>query len=401
MIPAVVMGSGYGGGTALSVIRNLGRHGIPVTYVCSDSASLAAYSRYARCVRAPKVTENPAGFREVLLAEGGAERPALIAVSDAEVLFQARNRDALLERFRFHSMPADRLIRLQDKHHQCQIAHRAGLMIPRTVVLDSAEAARDVATWFTFPVFAKPKLSYQRAGLKKGELFRSKDEWQRGLPALMKSSTVHLVQEVIPGPSEDLFQVSLYRDGAGRTLASSVTSKIRDYPRQFGIGTAMELVHRPDLVKLAEQFVAAAGYTGIANVEFKFDRRIARPVFLEINTRYFFPHELSARGGVHFPYIHYRDLIGEAAAPPPQSAAGMRWASLGLDVRSALEAMHDGELKFADWVKSYRGVRAEAFFAADDWRPFLCYLLGLAHIPVPRWAAERGAHAARTAQAAH
>jgi predicted ATP-grasp superfamily ATP-dependent carboligase len=226
-------------------------------------------------------------------------------------------------------------------------------------------------------------------------LFSNREEWLRRAPALLASQTAHLVQEVIPGASEALYQVSIYRDAGGRMLANSVTRKIRDYPRRFGIGTLVETVDMPELVAEAGRFLAAAEYSGIANVEFKFDSRTSRHTFLEINTRYFFPHELSVRAGVDFPWIHYRDLSGQRPEAPQMQQAGMRWTSFGLDLRASLESMREGELGVGQWLGSFRGVRCEAFFALDDLRPFLRYVAGLVRLPLPAAKTERSAHVSR------
>ena len=63
---------------------------------------------------------------------------------------------------------------------------------------------------------------------------------------------------------------------------------------------------------------------------------------------------------------------------------GRRWIVEPLDLTSSAVYRRRGELTMRDWVRSLRGVREAAWFAADDPQPFLALWLGVLIYWLPR-----------------
>lgn len=383
--PAVVIGCGRNGATALNVIRALGRSRIPVTHLCPERGSAAAFSRYARCIRAPRIATDAQGFLSRLLELGGEgdPQPALIAVTEAEMLFLSRHRDLLAQRFHLSAMSAERIMALADKWLQCDAARRAGLPIPGTLLLNSRAAIEHVADGFTFPVLARP-----RTGHAPPQRFETRAQWLRGAPALYDSPVHFLMQEMVPGKSRARHQAVVYRGCRGALLASMVTRTIHACPRQTGTPTLVETVDMPNLVDLAQRYLTAAGYHGAATVEFKFDETSGRATFVGMEMGYGFPETLALRAGVNFALTEYSELLGQNSPPVSARTAGLKWWRPLLDLRGAFNGGR--EYGALEWLRSCAGAHAETLFASDDSKPFLFHLAGLARLPLPRVGRERG-----------
>jgi D-aspartate ligase len=93
---------------------------------------------------------------------------------------------------------------------------------------------------------------------------------------------------------------------------------------------------------------------------------------------------LGSAAGVDFPYLLFRDQIGQPVAPV-QARGGVRWIRLVTDVPNAVRDLRRGDLDVREYVTSLRGVDAEAVFCMRDPLPGM-YELAL----VPYLATRRG-----------
>ena len=97
--------------------------------------------------------------------------------------------------------------------------------------------------------------------------------------------------------------------------------RMRQHPMDFGRATTLaETVDIPELEVLGSKLLLAAGYEGLAEVEFMFDTRDNTYKLLEVNPRVWGWHTLAGRAGVDLPFLFYQDAVGEPAA----DSAGVR-----------------------------------------------------------------------------
>jgi len=121
--------------------------------------------------------------------------------------------------------------------------------------------------------------------------------------------------------------------------------------------------------------LAAIGYTGIVEVEYKFDFRDGRFKLLDINPRLWTWSPLGARAGMDFPYLLWKMMQGmtvmERRAP-----AGVHWVRMSTDIPSALQEMMRGRLNLFSYLRSFGSPLQFAVVAADDPLP------GLMDLPI-------------------
>ena len=108
-------------------------------------------------------------------------------------------------------------------------------------------------------------------------------------------------------------------------------------PRGFGTCRIGETRWRSDVVEQALTLLAALGFHGIAQTEFRLDPRDGRFKLMEVNPRLWQWHGLARACGVDLPRIAYFDVLGRSQRPVstgPQHD-GRRWAVAAAHLRAA------------------------------------------------------------------
>jgi predicted ATP-grasp superfamily ATP-dependent carboligase len=161
-----------------------------------------------------------------------------------------------------------------------------------------------------------------------------------------------------------------------------IARRQRQYPIDFGFtSTFDQSVEEPEVEELATRFLRATGYSGLAELEFKYDRRDHRYKLLDVNARTWTWLPLGGKAGVDFPWIMWKLALGEAVEPS-RGRAGCAWAHLSRDLAAAFAEIRAGSLTLSEYLNSFRATPMEfAAFSKDDPLPGLLDLpLALARI---------------------
>jgi D-aspartate ligase len=378
---AVVTGASY---RALAVVRSLGRHGIAVRVVRSDEHALASASRYA----GPRLhwpAEGGDDARVAYLAQL-AERDhlhgwVLIPTHDEEAALIARNHDALARCYRLTTPPWEVLSAAYDKRRTHEVAARLGIPQPWTMFPagpDDLERARG-----RFPVVIKPAYKEQANRLTVDKAWRA-DE-----PATLRrryaeacdlvDPSILMVQELVPG--DGAAQLSFAALCAnGEVLASLTARRLRQFPMDFGRASShVETIEDPGLERDARRLLAATGFTGLVEAEFKRDERTGANRLLDVNPRPWGWQSLCGRAGVDFPYLLWRLASGEDV-PPVRAVPGVRWVRMTTDLLAVAGEVRAGRLSTRAYLRSLRRPLEFAVFAVDDPLPSLVGPLATARL---------------------
>jgi len=378
---AVVMGADY---RALGVVRSLGRRGIPVWVVRQGGHLVAAASRYA-----PRTVPWPDGgdqarieFLLDLSAKHNLAGWLLIPTDDYTVGLASAHYKALAGKYRVTVPPWQELRWACDKRLLHQLADKLGIDQPWTACPLNREhlAAIDCP----FPVILKPAVRLQPSNLAIPKAWLAED--RDSLLARYEQASVLLpaedllIQEIVPGGGEAQFSYAALCDN-GRSLASVVARRTRQYPKDFGqLSTYVETIDLPELIEPAERLLGEVLFHGLAEVEFKRDPRDGRFKVLDINPRVWGWHTLSRRAGVDFPYLLWQLATGKPV-PHLRGRAGERWVHLSADLRVVIEEILAGRLSCWDYLRSIHGPLESALFSWDDPLP------GLFDLPLFAYAA--------------
>lgn len=365
------MGADY---RALGVARSLGRKGIPVWLISQGGHLVATVSRYVeRCVSWLDGTDRAkVDYLVELSARHKLDHWLLFPTDDHTVSLVSTHFDELAARF-IPTVPRWQQLRWAcDKRLLHLLARELAISQPWTACPNSREdlAALDCP----FPVILKPALRTQPSTLAtpKAWLAKDRDALLRAYDqaSSLLSSGDCVIQEIVPGGGETQFSYAALCKN-GRSLASIVARRTRQFPRDFGqLSTYVETVNEPQVSTPAEQLLSALRFTGLAEVEFKKDPRNGQYKVLDINPRVWGWHTLARRVGVDFPYLLWLLLQGKSI-PEVRGRAGEKWVHLSADLRLAIGEILSGRLSLREYLQSIRGPLESALFSWDDPLPGL------------------------------
>ncbi|MDQ3866206.1 MAG: ATP-grasp domain-containing protein [Actinomycetota bacterium] len=291
-----------GRGSALAIIRALGRRGVYVVAADSDRHSPGFYSRYtAERVRYPEPREQPRSVVSSLLVAAREHRVTLILpVTDDVILPLSSERDRFSDVCRLALPDPAALAAVTDKQATVDLARRHGVPVPRTAVVKTVREAREQAPLLGWPVVVKPHTSrsyrdgdyIEAFSVSYAETVRELEDQVRRL----EGRAAVLLQEYYRGEAHG---VGLLMD-RGRPLAAFQHRRIREVPVTGGASSFRESVPLdPTLCDYAVRLLAALAWTGVAMVEFKLGDE--GPRLMEINGRVWGSLPLAVKSGIDFP----------------------------------------------------------------------------------------------------
>jgi D-aspartate ligase len=175
-----------------------------------------------------------------------------------------------------------------------------------------------------------------------------------------------LVQQLVPGPESAIESYHAYIAASGAIAGEFTGRKIRTYPVDYGLSSAVEITELPDVADLGRDVLRRLGLRGVAKVDFKRDSR-RRLHLLEVNPRFNLWHHPAAVAGVNLPALVHADLTGSRRPPGRRATRHVIWCAPLLDVRAAYAT---GTPPLA-WLRWARRCRAVSGLAWDDPLPFL------------------------------
>jgi D-aspartate ligase len=362
---AVVLGSDF---KALGVVRSLGRRGIP-SIVIDNVPRSAWYSRYVTKHLAWHDHMEGEAFLNFLLSLAKAyrlEHWVLFPVQDDTVEFVARNTQQLSRIYRLVTQDWEIVQWAHDKRLTHRLAEKAGVPYPRTWYPASEAQLSEMEVGF--PAIIKPAISIRLQNVVRLKALPAdckKDLLaQYRLAATIIDPGEIMVQEIIPGGGKEQYSVASFcKDG--QMLMSMSVRRTRQYPIDYGLSSSfVEAVEIPPLFDLAERLLGCLGVSGMVEVEFKHDRRDDQYKLLDINIRPWGWHTLCIACGLDFPYIQYRDVLGESVTSLIPHY-GRHWVRMLTDVPAGIQEVRAGMTKPLVYFRSLAGKTEYSVF---DWR---------------------------------
>lgn len=374
----VLLGGAHG---ALSAARSFGRKGIPV-FLVTDDHPLPKLSRYVTRrfdwpgTRSPRIVDWLLQFAD----EQGARKWLLLPCGDPEVRLVAENVSRLRTVFDVASLDWETLQRVCDKQQLADTAAAAGVALPKNYRIRSVEDA--AVADIRFPVVLKPAMRLERNLFTAAKAWRanSADEFirlYRDAASYVGAENV-VVQELIPGGGEaQLSYVGAWL--AGRPLADMTARRSRQYPVDFSFSsTFVEAVDNERVKTAAKQLLAATGFEGLVEVEFKYDARDDAYKVLDVNPRTWSWLELAPFCGFDFAVLLKEAMDGVMSGPAqnqPSPKPGSRaWLHLSRDLVVAAQLIRRGDITAMGYLRSLGQRLTFAAFAWDDPLPGLLEL---------------------------
>jgi len=374
------------GSNGLGVVRNLRRQGIRTVAVDFKSQAPGLKSRYCKPLVAPDPVTQPDVALEFLLVQGRglSDKGILYPTSDEYVLFVSRFRTQLERNFLF-ALPSEEVVEsILNKRKLYELAEEIGVPCPKTHYPESEQDVREIKDELEYPVFIKPYCTHvwREMFRNKGFKVNSASELVHRYRVIFGAKLQAMIQSIVAGPDSNIVEVHGYLSGKHEPLAVFVSRKLRQYPNHFGVSTCSESIHDEDATRTALKFYRGIKYRGIGHVEFKKDDRDGKYKLLDLNPRTSQHNTLPTLAGINFPLIQYMELTNQRIEQIKDYRDGIKWLDAALDFLSFYELNRNGSLSLWDWLRSVRQVDCHAYYARDDWSPFLKeYLNKLARLP--------------------
>lgn len=293
---------------AVAAVRSLGRAGYSVLVGESARWSKAGWSRYASgTFQYPAPHGNASAFVHSIVEIARQEPGTLILpMTEASTLPISQCRAALISAgARFILPEHSDLLRAVDKDATTRLAASLGVSVPKTVLVTSMEQAVDFAPSVVDPVVLKPRSSEElsstgtvrTAGAPR--YARNSAEFLQAYREISSRTSAVLVQDFVPGEGMGYF--ALFNHGELR--AEFAHRRIRDV-RPTGSGSAVResVAPDPEIRRSALAILSALRWHGVAMVEFR-KAQGQRPVFMEVNGRFWHSLALACYAGVDFPLM--------------------------------------------------------------------------------------------------
>ena len=381
--PVLILNMSYSG---LGIARNLAKRGMRVVGLSADAKACGNWTHLCEVRSAPDSQNAPEELVEYLLRRAAEFRGAVVfPTRDADVLMLDRYRSQLQPHFRLAIPPHEAYCGVVDKHNLVKVASTVGVPIPRTVLLNSAQELSRIQDEVGFPCVVKPVSSvhwrradhWERVGARKAFLVRNMQELKAEYEGVAAVHPQVLVQEWIPGSSDQIVILGGYVNEASAPLGYFTARKLIQSPDDFGTGCLVENAEIAALLEPTERLWRALGYQGMAEVEYKLDTRSGEFKLIEINTRHWDWHELGVASGVNVTWIAYCHLTGKPVAPVHPKRVPAKWiAETDLFYYLVRSAYHQ-ELQVGKLWRDLSGRRMYSILMWRDPLPFLRHWFGV------------------------
>jgi len=382
----VVLGMGP---TGLGVVRSLGHNGVSVLGLDFDTGLSGLKSKYCKAMLCPHPINEQAKLFKLMVKVGSTlnKKGVLYPTSDEFVKFVSVYREGLEKLFLVAIPDRDLVETFLNKNDTYIIANNNGIPLPQTLMPQSTVEIANIANKIDYPVFIKPCLTYEWKIAKfdtKGFIANNPQQLIKLMREIFKKKVKVIIQSIIQGPVEDLYEVCCYCGINETSSIGFVKRKLRQFPNDFGLGSYMESVRHDDLLRKSLNFLNEIGFKGPAEIEFKKDERDGQFKLIEVNVRLTLQNSLAEACGINFPLIQYCDLIGEETDFFNGYKEGIKWVWGEIDFQAFLELKKKKQLGFLEWIQSIYYADEYAIFSWNDLGPFfksINYGLDILKIP--------------------
>jgi predicted ATP-grasp superfamily ATP-dependent carboligase len=383
--------------SAYGIARSVGRHGIAVYALNDRLRDPLRFSRYVRqCFLYSDDPAQPRAYagdsvanEEVLcclMEQWGAgfrQKPVLFATSDWFSRFLSNQQRRLRERFLFHWVPPELFNTIVDKGRMVAFCQRAGVRVPRTHITHPDDDVPRITRDFVYPALIKPVHRYT-AGFpvemakvliaqNAGEALAFFEKYPQ-----LKGGT--LMQELIEGGDDQVFQCTALAGSSGEIVAYSTVRKLRQHPPGYGSMCYGRTERNETMAGEAFRLLRALGYRGLGSLEFKYRQRDGGYYFIEMNTRLPWYNGIFADAGVNLAYLAYLDLAeAERGSFPelPQSLQrdGTTWVSFHNYRASRKHSTGGPKVGLTRFAANFASARSYAWWNWADPAPFFASMI--------------------------
>jgi len=364
----------------VGIIRTFGRMGVPVYTVVKDRFTPAAASRYltGAFIRETCGLDSRRLLEEMSTIGERLNRPTIvIPIDDVAAIFIAEQAATLKRWFLFPEQPAILPRTLANKRELYLLCKRIGVPCPKSVFPSSIADLEEFVKSAVFPVVVKAAESWMLPrGAYTTLIARTPEQLYSIYRYAQDGRAPNLILQEYISPGEDWFYGG-YRNVRSNCQIGFTGRKLRSYPPFAGPTTLGQAVRNDPLLEQAEALLEAVSYSGIMDLDYRFDKRDGQYKLLDFNPRIGAQFRIfEDRAGIDVARALYLDLTGRRVRRT-RSMESRTFIVEFNDAIAGLNYFRRGGLSFRDWRRSLTGTRELAWFCPDDPLPFVVMCIRL------------------------
>jgi len=363
--------------TGLSVIRNLGRQGVPVIGLDPNPIQIGFFSKYCIGIQCPDPYKNENEFTQFLISLGETlnEKGVLFPCDDMYSLIILKNRKELEKYFYFIMPEEDISLNLINKHIFYKTLEKLGIDHPKNYYKSDFNEIFEIFEKIKFPCYIKPVYSsfFKKDFDVKMFIANNKKELLFYYKKATEKNHEVIIQEFIPGYIDDNYCLNAYYNKDFEPIGIFSSKRRREWPIMRGCGCLIEKISDTELIEKITYLMKNIGYFGIIDAEFKLDLRDNKFKLIEINARPWMQIGLCSKFGINHCYIAYLDAIGKKYDFKLIESNYYKWLFFYDDIKASITMALKNQVTFKEWIKSLKGKKEYAFFSKDDLLPFIIY----------------------------
>ncbi len=310
---AVVIGVNYYIG--LSVLRCLGRRGVPTVACEYDADAYGLRSKYVDEVwEMPDMKVSRRAFIDKLIEYGmlQKEKPVLFPCHDNYVECIDEYLEELKKYFLIPIEIQGLPTRVINKDTLRELALEHDVLVPPTIYEDEENLFEKVAHEVGYPCLVKPidSPAFMKVFRKKVFVVEDESQLKEGMRKAEDAEIPVMIQRIIKGFDDHMFTYDAYLNHEGRVTHWMTAQKLRQWPINYGASVFIRQRHVLEIAEVGKNFLEDIGWRGFAEIEFKKDAETGEFYLIEINARTTNFNGMIERAGLNMPYICYRELTG-------------------------------------------------------------------------------------------
>lgn len=301
----------------LGLVRSLAKEGIQ-SDVFDVKPCLAAQSKSATYIQSPN-PKNEDEFIQFVIkkAKNQILKPVCYITNDIWLVPLLKNKKKLEEFIYFPMSDWDVIEKCYDKEYLSDLCKINEIPHPRSYFPNNTDEIIKKLSDFNFPLILKPvetvgfmeKLNWE----SRNKILKDTNDLQKVVLEMDNAGFKNrriILQEVIPGDVKSLYTFTSYSNKKGKVVAWSIGHKLRQIPPEAGTISAGKVIPNSDLERIGINLIETIGFHGIANTEFKLDKKTGEFKLIEINARPGMWNLSALQSGINLPLLAYGDACG-------------------------------------------------------------------------------------------
>jgi predicted ATP-grasp superfamily ATP-dependent carboligase len=312
----------------LTVVRELGRHGVPVHAIGRKPGAIGGASRYCKSFSVREAGVPLSDWLPARIRKAGAK--ALIAISEGD-LIELAELPEVIEGCVILTPRKTPLGKVLDKAETLRIAQACGIDVPQSWQPIKGDDFTKCTKTLTYPVVlkwadvnaAQPVLDAAGLDLIKAEFVGDALSLIAVLERYCPVGYWPLVQGYAPGHGVGHM---IYME-AGKASLRFQHERLHEWPPEGGVSTlcqSLDPLGFPQQMAKSESLLRAMDWEGPAMVEYRHDPATGHFVLMEVNGRFWGSLPLASQSGAEFSWELYRRRVLEQKSDAPVPVAGNR-----------------------------------------------------------------------------